>query len=69
MRFDVRAVFAALALILASCQGAGLDSGMGDMTPPVSQPGGIGGAPMTGGMGGNSGSMMSGPTIGANGQA
>jgi len=72
MRCDVRAVFAALALLLASCQGGGLDSGMGDMSPPVSQPGAIG----QGGIG-NNGQMggpvtsggLSGPTIGMNGQA
>jgi len=75
MRLDARAVFGALALALASCQGGGLDSGMGgDMTPPVSQPGGIGqGGGMAGGnlnsnsAGGAGG--MSGPTIGMNGQA
>lgn len=69
MKFDARAVFAALALLLASCQGSGLDSGMGDMTPPVSGPGGInGGGPMNGAMGANN-NNMSGPTIGMNGQA
>ncbi|MGC1379581.1 MAG: hypothetical protein WA814_01015 [Candidatus Baltobacteraceae bacterium] len=67
MKFDVRALFAALALMLASCQGSGLDSGMGDMGPPVSQPGPIGANGTMGGMG--NGQMASGPNIGANGQA
>ena len=48
----LRVVLAALALILASCQGGGLDSGMGGMgggmEPPVSQPGSMNG----GGIGG-----------------
>jgi len=73
MRLDARAVFGALALVLASCQGGGLDSGMGDMTPPVSQPGSIGqGGGMAGGnLNSNSSGAggMSGPTIGMNGQA
>ncbi len=72
MRFDARAVFAALALVLASCQGAGLDSGMGDMTPPVSQPGSIGSGGNIGSMGGSlngNTNGMNGPTIGMNGQA
>ncbi|MGB6521450.1 MAG: hypothetical protein WBE83_06740 [Candidatus Cybelea sp.] len=73
MRLDARAVFGALALVLASCQGGGLDSGMGDMTPPVSQPGSIGqGGGMAGGnLNSNSSGTggMSGPTIGMNGQA
>ncbi len=67
MKCDVRAVFAALALLLASCQGSGLDSGMGDMSPPVSQPGSMG----AGGIGNMNGGMngaMSGPSVGANGQ-
>jgi hypothetical protein len=62
MKFDVRAAFAALALILASCQG-GFDSGAGGMGgmgggmgPPVQNPG-----PMGSG-------EMAGPTIGPNGQ-
>ncbi len=71
---DARAVFAALALVLASCQGSGLDSGMGDMTPPVSQPGAMNagginsGGPngLNGGMNGNN--NMSGPQVGMNGQ-
>lgn len=73
MRFDARAVFAALAFLLASCQGSGLDSGMGDMNPPVSNPGSIGANGMGNGMGapisGSNTGGMSGPTIGANGQA
>lgn len=73
MRLDARAGFGALALILASCQGSGLDSGMGDMAPPVSQPGsiGAGGMPGAGGnLNSNSGAGgASGPTIGMNGQA
>ncbi|HEX4013451.1 MAG TPA: hypothetical protein VHX17_06090 [Candidatus Cybelea sp.] len=71
MRLDTRAVFGALALVLASCQGSGLDSGMGDMTPPVSQPGSIGAGGMTGGSinGNPNGRLSSGPTIGTNGQA
>lgn len=71
MKVDARAVFAALALVLASCQGSGLDSGMGgDMTPPVSQPGSIGAGGignMNGGMNGANGGI-SGPSIGTNGQ-
>lgn len=71
MRFDARAVFAACALILGSCQGTGLDSGGmgGEMSPPVSNPGS-----MTGGMGGNGGAaggmgnQISGPNVGTNGQ-
>ena len=55
MRCDWRVVFAALALSLASCQGSGLDSGMGgmggEMMPPVSQGGGVGGG-LPGQMGG-----------------
>jgi hypothetical protein len=71
MRYDARVVFAALALVLASCQGgSGFDSGMGGMggmEPPVTQPGSIGG--MNGGINGglNNGSMA-GPTIGPNGR-
>lgn len=69
MKCDARAVFAALALVLASCQGSGLDNGMGgDMTPPVSQPGSIGG--MNGGGIGSGGmnGAMAGPSIGPNGK-
>lgn len=67
MRVDGRAVFAALALILGSCQGSGLDSGMGGMEPPVTQPGSIGG--MNGGLsGGLNNGQMAGPTIGPNGR-
>jgi hypothetical protein len=68
MRCDARAVFAALALALASCQGSGFDSGMGDMSPPVSNPGSIGG--MNGGGLANSmnGGTLAGPTIGPNGR-
>jgi hypothetical protein len=74
MTCDARAVFAALALVLASCQGSGLDSGMGDMSPPVSQPGAMNagginsGGPngLNGGMNGNN--NMSGPQVGMNGQ-
>ncbi len=67
MKFDARALFAALALMLASCQGSGLDSGMGDMGPPVSQPGPIGAnGGMNGGMGGQ---LASGANVGPNGQA
>ncbi len=68
MKWDMRAVFAALALVLASCQGAGLDSGMGGgMEPPVSQPGSMTGG-MTGGMNGGMGNQVAGPNVGANGQ-
>jgi hypothetical protein len=68
MRCDARAVFAALALVLASCQGSGLDSGMGDMSPPVSQPGSIGGM-SGGGLSSNmSGGTLAGPTVGPNGR-
>jgi len=71
MRRNARAAFAALALVLASCQGSGLDSGMGGgMSPPVTEPGqmganggGIGG--MNGGLNGNG---MAGPNVGLNGQ-
>ena len=59
-------------LLLGSCQGSGLDSGMGGMKPPVSNPGAIGANGMGGGMGApisGSNNNMSGPTIGANGQA
>jgi hypothetical protein len=75
LRFDVRAAFAVCALTFASCQGAGLDSGMGgEMAPPVSQPGS-----MNGGMGGMNGGMnggslsggmngQMGPAVGPNGQ-
>ncbi len=73
LKCDARAVFAALALVLASCQGSGLDSGMGgDLTPPVSQPGAMNaGGINSGGPGGLNGGMnggMSGPSIGMNGQ-
>jgi hypothetical protein len=71
VKFDLRVVFAALALILASCQGGGLDSGMGgEMSPPVSQPGAMnaGGMPGANGIGNGLGGQMSGPNIGANGQ-
>jgi len=67
MRCDARAVFAALALVLASCQGSGFDSGMGGMEPPVSQQGSIGG--MNGGLGGGGANGgLAGPTVGPNGQ-
>lgn len=71
MKCDARAVFAALALVLASCQGSGLDSGgMGDMGPPVSQPGSIGGGGINNNMNGGpvTSNGMSGPTVGINGQ-
>jgi hypothetical protein len=70
MRFDARAVFAALALVLASCQGTGFDSGMGgEMSPPVSQPGSMsGGMPGAGGLNGGLGNQISGPNVGPNGQ-
>jgi hypothetical protein len=73
MKCDMRAVFAALALILASCQGASLDSGMGGggMEPPVSQPGSMNGGGM-GGFGNNNNNgtngQMAGPNVGTNGQ-
>jgi hypothetical protein len=71
MTFDVRVVLAACALILASCQGTGLDSGMGgDMSPPVSQPGSMSQGGMNGGgingIGNNN--QMAGPNVGPNGQ-
>ena len=66
MKCDGRAVFAGLALVLASCQGSGLDSGMGDMSPPVSQPGSIGG--MNGGFSNGMNGQMAGPTTGPNGR-
>ncbi len=67
MPCDSRLVFAALALALASCQGSGLDSGIGGMEPPITQPGSIGG--MNGGIGGmNGNNTMAGPTIGPNGR-
>ncbi|HVA32710.1 MAG TPA: hypothetical protein VNG31_01095 [Candidatus Baltobacteraceae bacterium] len=63
MNSKIRAAFAALALVLAACQG-GFDSGAGgmggmggDMGPPVGNPGPIG-AP----------GEMQGPTTGPNGQ-
>jgi len=72
MKCDARAVFAALALVLASCQGSGLDSGMGDMTPPVSQPGAMNAGGINsggpGGLNGGANGGMSGPSIGMNGQ-
>jgi hypothetical protein len=71
MKFDARAVFAALAMILASCQGSGFDSGMGgEMTPPVSNPGSMsgGGLPGQGGLNGGLGNQISGPNVGLNGQ-
>jgi hypothetical protein len=71
MRCDPRVVFIALALSLASCQGSGLDSGMGGMggmTPPVSEGGGMGGG-LPGQMGGNGmQGAMAGPSTGPNGQ-
>jgi hypothetical protein len=71
MRCDWRVVFAALALSLASCQGSGLDSGMGgmgDMAPPVNQGAGMGGGlPNQMGGGGMPGAMA-GPSTGPNGQ-
>ena len=67
MKCDARAVFAALRSDLASCQGTGLDSGMGgDMSPPVSQPGSIGGM-RRGGRSGGMGNQMAGPNVGPNG--
>jgi hypothetical protein len=71
MKCDMRAVFASLALILASCQGAGLDSGGmgGSMEPPVSQPGSMNGGGIGGFNNGNGSSgQMAGPNVGANGQ-
>jgi hypothetical protein len=71
MRWDVRAVFAALALALASCQGSGFDSGMGgEMEPPVTNPGSMnGGMPNQGGLsGGGLGNQIAGPNVGPNGQ-
>jgi hypothetical protein len=71
MKLDVRALFAALVLVLGSCTGSGLDSGMGDLTPPVSQPGPMNQGGMNSGMGGvmnNNNNNLSGPTIGQNGQ-
>lgn len=69
MKWDIRAVFAASALALASCQGAGLDSGgMGGMEPPVSQPGSMSNGGMPNGMNGGLGNQMAGPNVGANGQ-
>ncbi len=70
MKFDARAAFAGLALILGSCQGAGFDSGMGgEMSPPVSQPGSMnGGMQGAGGMGGGMGNQIAGPNVGPNGQ-
>jgi len=68
MRCDARAVFAALALVLASCQGQGFDSGMGDMSPPVSQPGSIGGMNGGGLSSSMSGGTLAGPTVGPNGR-
>jgi hypothetical protein len=70
MKFDARAIFAAFALILASCQGAGFDSGGmgGEMAPPVSQPGPMSNGGMSGGLSGGMGNQISGPNVGANGQ-
>jgi hypothetical protein len=69
MKCDMRAVFAALALVLASCQGAGLDSGMGGgMEPPVSQPGAMNGNGIGGGFNNGSSGQMAGPNVGINGQ-
>lgn len=69
MKMDARALFAGFALLLGSCQGNGFDSGMGDMTPPVSQPGSMsqGGMPGANGMNGM-GNQMAGPNVGPNGQ-
>jgi hypothetical protein len=73
MKCDARAVIAALALVLASCSGSGLDSGMGgmggDMAPPVSQPGSMAGG-NTGGLTGgvNGQGQMAGPNVGPGGQ-
>jgi hypothetical protein len=70
MRCDSRVVFFALALSLASCQGSGLDSGMGgmgDMGPPVTQGGNIGGG-LPNQMGGGMQGAMAGPSTGPNGQ-
>lgn len=73
MKCDARAVLAALALVLASCQGSGFDSGgMGDMAPPVSQPGamnGTTGGGLSGNMSGQLGQgQMAGPNVGPGGQ-
>ena len=68
VKCDARAVFAALALVLASCQGSGFDSGMGGMEPPVTQPGSIGGMNGGGYSGGLNGGQLAGPTIGPNGR-
>lgn len=72
MKFDARIIFAALALILGSCQGmSGLDSGMGGggMEPPVSQPGSMnGGIGGPGGLGSANGNQIAGPNVGLNGQ-
>ena len=71
MRFDTRAVLGTLALILASCQGNGFDSGMGgEMAPPVSNPGSMngGGMPGAGGLSGGMGNQIAGPNVGPNGQ-
>ena len=67
MKLDVRVVFAALVLVLGSCSGSGLDSGMGGLTPPVSQPGPMNqGGAMGANINGNN--NVNGPTIGMNGQ-
>jgi hypothetical protein len=70
IRFDARAVFGALALILASCQGSSFDSGMGgELTPPVSNPGSMnGGMPGAGGLSNGMGNQIAGPGVGPNGQ-
>lgn len=71
MRCDLRVALAASALILASCQGmgSGLDSGgMGDMAPPVSQPGSMSGGGLPNNIGGGMQGAMAGPSTGPNGQ-
>ena len=70
MRFDTRAVLGTLALVLASCQGNGFDSGMGgEMAPPVSNPGSMnGGMSGAGGLSGGMGNQIAGPNVGPNGQ-
>ncbi|HZY97567.1 MAG TPA: hypothetical protein VFE35_10755 [Candidatus Cybelea sp.] len=71
VRCDARVVLAALALVLASCQGSGLDNGMGGygggMAPPVTENGSIGGM-NGGGLNGSMNGQMAGPTVGPNGQ-
>lgn len=71
MKLDIRIAFGVLALVLASCQGGGFDSGGGgyggmgggQMGPPMQNPGPMG----SGGLGTNP-NDMAGPTIGPNGQ-